>query len=148
MQRAFWVLLPALCGILWLTIQPVAAAPAEFHIAPNGSDQAAGSAQAPFRTLARARDAIRALKRGKGLPEGGARVIIHGGVYRLEEPFTLGPEDPAPRRRPLSTRRRLGSAPSSRVAASSVACASKPTDPGPSRFPRPPDASGFSASSS
>lgn len=101
MQRAFWVLLPALCGILWLTIQPVAAAPIEFHVAPGGNDKAAGTAKAPFRTLARARDAIRALKRGKGLPEGGARVILHGGVYRLEEPFTLGPEDSGTAKAPI-----------------------------------------------
>ncbi|HOJ21134.1 MAG TPA: right-handed parallel beta-helix repeat-containing protein [Armatimonadota bacterium] len=101
MQRAFRTLLLTACAILWLTIQPVAAAPIEFHVAPGGNDKAAGTAKAPFRTLARARDAIRALKRGKGLPEGGARVILHGGVYRLEEPFTLGPEDSGTAKAPI-----------------------------------------------
>lgn len=73
--------------------QAASVAPLVLHVATNGSDQAAGTQKAPYRTLARARDAIRALKQGRKLPAGGVRVLIHGGVYRLNEPFVLGPED-------------------------------------------------------
>jgi hypothetical protein len=68
------------------------AEPLVLHVALTGSDKAAGTAAAPFRTLNGARDAIRSLK-GKGLPPGGVRVAIHSGTYRLAEPFALGPED-------------------------------------------------------
>lgn len=63
------------------------------HVAPGGSDDSPGSEDAPFATLARARDEIRALKRRSGLPDDGVRVIIHDGHHRLEEPLLLGPED-------------------------------------------------------
>ena len=58
-------------AILWLTIQPVAAAPSSSTWRRGGSKfRRQGTAKAPFFTLARLRDAIRALKRGKGPPRG------------------------------------------------------------------------------
>ena len=88
----------AVAGITILllpTALPLAAPaqPLVLHIATDGSDQASGSSEAPFRTLTRARDAIRALKDDTGLPEGGVRVVVRDGVYRLEQPLSLGPED-------------------------------------------------------
>ncbi len=77
------LLLPAAC----------LAAEAVLHVAPDGSDDAAGGEQAPFRTLTRARDEIRGMKQGAGLPEGGVRVVIHSGVHQLDEPLMLTPED-------------------------------------------------------
>lgn len=77
----------------WLTCFSVAAAPAVLHVAVGGDDAAAGTEEAPFRTLQRARDAIREMKGARGLPTGGVRVVIHGGVHRLNEPLALGPED-------------------------------------------------------
>jgi hypothetical protein len=44
-------------------------------------------------TLERARDLIRALKAGKGLPVGGVRVVIGAGHYHLAHTFELGPQD-------------------------------------------------------
>lgn len=79
-----------------------AAKPLVLHVATNGSDKASGTSAAPFRTLTRARDAIRTLKRGKGLPTEGVGVLIHGGTYRLEEPFTLGPKDSGTPSLPIS----------------------------------------------
>jgi hypothetical protein len=72
---------------------PTEAAPVVLHVAPNGNDKALGTEKTPFATLDRARDAIRALKRARKLPPEGARVLIHGGVYRLAQPFALTPED-------------------------------------------------------
>ena len=89
------VAIAGVTGLLLLAAACLAASaePLVLHVATNGSDQASGSEAAPFRTLARARDAIRAMKRDVRLAEGGVRVAVHGGVHRLEEPFALGPED-------------------------------------------------------
>lgn len=83
----------AIGAALGLAAGLATAAPVVLHVAPNGNDKALGSAKAPFRTLARARDAVRALKRKGPLPAGGVRVVVAGGAYRLAEPFALGPED-------------------------------------------------------
>ena len=62
-----------------------------FFVAPDGSDSLGdGSADRPFRTPERARDAIRALP---SLPQGGVAVVFRGGEYRLAETFTLTPAD-------------------------------------------------------
>lgn len=66
---------------------------ADFYVAPDGADANAGTKDAPFATLARARDAVRALKRAGPLPDGGATVWIRGGVYRFDEALRLGQED-------------------------------------------------------
>lgn len=52
----------------------------QFHVSLDGSDAAAGTEAAPFRTIARARDAIRATGGASG-----ATVIIHGGTYYLPD---------------------------------------------------------------
>lgn len=69
------------------------AEPMVLHVAVDGSDEAVGSEAAPFRTLTRARDEVRRVKQAGELPDGGVRVIIHGGVHYLDEPLVLGPED-------------------------------------------------------
>lgn len=72
------------------------AAPAEqtFHVAPAGKDSDPGTADRPFATPRRARDAIRALRR----EQGGAlkqpvTVLFAGGTYRLAAPLDLTPDD-------------------------------------------------------
>ena len=69
---------------------PIRAADAEtvFYVSPDGSDAGDGSAEAPFRTLEAARDAVR----GAG---GNVTVYLHGGTYRLTDPLTFTPEDSA-----------------------------------------------------
>ncbi|MEI6501773.1 MAG: ATP-binding cassette domain-containing protein, partial [Armatimonadota bacterium] len=96
--------LPASTACLTLLLGVCLAAsatPLVLHVASNGSDQAAGTAKAPFRSLTRARDAIRVLKAGKGLPEGGVRVLVHNGVYRLAQPFALTPADSGTAKAPV-----------------------------------------------
>ncbi|MGE9295570.1 MAG: hypothetical protein ACQKBV_04710, partial [Puniceicoccales bacterium] len=60
-----------------------------FWVSPDGNDASDGSRDAPFATLERARDALRELP---GHFAGGV-VNIHGGVYRLNAPLELLPED-------------------------------------------------------
>lgn len=63
------------------------------YVAPDGDDRNSGAVDAPLASLAGARDAIRAIKRATGLPEGGINVRIRGGLYRHEESFLLEEQD-------------------------------------------------------
>jgi len=64
-----------------------------FHVAPTGSDAGAGTVEAPFATVARARDAIRALRQeGQALP-GPVTVLLREGAFRLTETLQFTPED-------------------------------------------------------
>lgn len=81
---------------------------ATFEVAPEGSDANPGSAERPFATLARARDAVRELKRSGGLPEGGVTVEVRGGVYQLAEPLALDEADGGTSNAPVVYRARPG----------------------------------------
>jgi hypothetical protein len=70
---------------------PTPASTINYHVSPTGSDTNNGSAGAPFRTLERARDTIRALPRP--LPAGGVTVFLRGGVHRRTNSFVLGATD-------------------------------------------------------
>ncbi|MHC4354641.1 MAG: right-handed parallel beta-helix repeat-containing protein, partial [Planctomycetota bacterium] len=75
---------------------PVVPAPGKvFHVAPTGSDTADGSQRKPFRTLERARDAVRSLKQSRSgkPPAGGVRIEIGGGEYPWERTLKLTSED-------------------------------------------------------
>ncbi|MDO4570532.1 MAG: right-handed parallel beta-helix repeat-containing protein [Planctomycetia bacterium] len=63
----------------------------EFYVSPDGSDANDGSASAPFATLEKARDAIRAEKSaGKKEPW---EVHLAAGTFSLNAPFALSAED-------------------------------------------------------
>jgi parallel beta-helix repeat protein len=72
-------------ALLLLALAPFANA-GEFHVALKGSDATGdGSAQRPFATLEKARDAARV--------EPGSTVLVHGGTYYREQPLMLTPAD-------------------------------------------------------
>jgi len=79
----------------------VGAVPAAFYVASGGADDNPGTLEKPFATLEKARDAVRLLKRGGGLPEGGATVWLRGGEYFRAEPLTLTPEDSGAEGKPV-----------------------------------------------
>lgn len=66
---------------------------AHYYVATDGDDTAPGTREAPFRTLGRARQAVRDHRASAGLPAGGLVVAIRGGDYPLTETFALGAED-------------------------------------------------------
>ncbi|MBX6770926.1 MAG: right-handed parallel beta-helix repeat-containing protein [Chloroflexi bacterium] len=74
-----------------------------FYVSPSGRDDWSGrlpeprsdGKDGPFASLARARDACRALKESARLT-GPVTVFLRGGRYRLTEPLTLRPEDSGP----------------------------------------------------
>jgi hypothetical protein len=87
----------ALCGAL-------AAHAVELHVAAKGSDSDAGTPDAPFATLARARDAIRELRKSSSIADSGVTVWIHGGTYALAESFLLTAEDSGTPESPITYR--------------------------------------------
>jgi hypothetical protein len=64
----------------------------DFYVAPEGKNTNAGTEEAPFATLERARDEIRARK-GKGQLQGFTTVWVRRGVYRLSQGLVLSSED-------------------------------------------------------
>jgi len=76
-------------------------ASADLFVAPNGNDAWSGRLAAPnaalsdgpFATLARARDAVRDLKKREGGLKRDLTVLIRGGVYRFSATLEFGPED-------------------------------------------------------
>ena len=62
----------------------------EFYLSPAGNDKNSGTKNAPFATLAGARDAARQVKKISTEP---ITVFLRGGVYFLDEPVVFGPED-------------------------------------------------------
>ena len=85
-----WAAVAALLGIVLLTCQ-VTAQEADFWVAPGGSDRNPGTADRPFATIVRARDAVRA-RIGAGL-QADLTVLIRGGTYEQVEPLVFGLED-------------------------------------------------------
>ena len=79
-----------------------AATAAEFYVATDGDDRAAGCIEQPFATLTRARDAIRAWKDSYGgtIPEP-VTVRVRGGMHYLAEPLVLVPTDSGTARCPV-----------------------------------------------
>jgi len=80
------------------------------YVSPNGNDSWSGRlaspnrarTDGPFATLERARDAIRALKKQGGLPDGGVTVWLRGGTYTRLTPFELTAEDSGTPQSPIT----------------------------------------------
>ena len=68
-------------------------AAADLYVAPAGNDANPGTLDRPFATLSRARDAIRSIKAGGGLPSGGMNVWLRGGYYNHSSTLTLDARD-------------------------------------------------------
>lgn len=90
MAKVRKVSLSVMCA---LTLCSVCADASEFYVAADGRDTNLGTQGAPFATLARARDVVRALKQAGPLPDGGVTVWIREGIYRFDTTLQLGPED-------------------------------------------------------
>jgi hypothetical protein len=69
---------------------PKPQAQACFYVAPSGSDDAAGTVEAPFQTVTKARDAVRAINASM---TGDIYVYLRGGDHRITSPITLESKD-------------------------------------------------------
>ncbi len=65
----------------------------QLWVATNGNDSASGGPEAPFRTIARARNEIRQRKTAGELPAEGVVVTVRGGTYQLTQPLDFSPQD-------------------------------------------------------
>ena len=79
-------------SLLLLVPPGVSGASTAFWVSPNGTDKAPGTRQKPFRTLERARDAVRGVNNGR---KQGADFVVYlrEGIYRLERPIILDRRD-------------------------------------------------------
>ena len=68
----------------------------ELFVSPNGDDANPGTIAQPFRSLERARNAVRKLKHDQK-----TRVWLRGGVYQREKPFELTEADSGSERAPI-----------------------------------------------
>ncbi len=105
MGRAGVVRVKSGLGVIVLVLLVLATAFADeatIYVAPDGSDDGAGSEQVPFATVQRARDEVRRLKQTGDLPDGGMRIMLRGGVYYLDEPLSLSPEDSGTAQAPIT----------------------------------------------
>ncbi|MGG4106247.1 Ig-like domain-containing protein [Paenibacillus lautus] len=73
-----------------------------YYVALDGNDSNKGTINKPFRTLEKARDAIRALKAKKGLPRGGVTVYLREGRYERATSFELGLQDSGEAGKPVT----------------------------------------------
>lgn len=64
--------------------------PAGIFVSPSGSDTAAGTFDAPFATVARARDEVRTMNADMSED---IHVFVRGGRYEINETIEFGPED-------------------------------------------------------
>lgn len=73
---------------------PKRPAPAlELFVSQQGTPSGPGTPDRPFASLEQARDAIRTLKRTRGLPPGGVAVTVRSGDYQLTNTFRLETQD-------------------------------------------------------
>lgn len=70
----------------------------EYYVAPDGNNYNAGTAEAPWKTVARALEQIGS---GQTLPNGGVTVWVHGGTYYVEETIVLGSKHSGTPRSPV-----------------------------------------------
>lgn len=98
---ALFVLIGCLPVTGAMAVEPESAG-AVLYVSPNGSDSNAGTEAEPFLTLEKARNAIRALKQGTGLPEGGVTVYLRGGAYSRIGTFLLEEQDSGTADKPIT----------------------------------------------
>jgi len=103
------IYLPLSVALLLVLASFSAGASTTLYVSPAGNDAWSGQSSlpnaketdGPLATLVGARTRIREIKASDGLLEGGIRVELAPGVYRLAEPFTLEAEDSGPPDTPI-----------------------------------------------
>ena len=73
-------------------------------VGTDGDDKNPGTKDKPFKTLEGARNYLRGVKAGKGLPQGGITVHVLGGEYEMTDSFTLSPDDTGSEQTPITYR--------------------------------------------
>jgi hypothetical protein len=79
--------------VLFFYLSAIRLGALELFVSPAGNDANAGSPDAPFATIAQAREKIRAISQDQGLPHGGITVWIAGGIYNQTETLAFDKRD-------------------------------------------------------
>jgi hypothetical protein len=93
-----------LCCLVCFSVQA-----ADFYVATGGSDANPGTQEKPFATIARARDAVRAMI-ARGLTKD-LTVVIRGGTYRVTEPIVFSLKDSGTEEHSITYRAAAGEKP-------------------------------------
>lgn len=97
----------AVCCVASINISSLAYSEPDFvtlYVSDEGNDKNAGTYEAPFATIERARDEIRNIKRTSGLPKDGVCVYIRGGDYSVMETIEFTEEDSGTENSPVTYR--------------------------------------------
>ena len=97
MRRAIWIICSCLALCLQISSLARSILTPTFYVATNGNDQWSGRIatpnaardDGPFRTLQRARDALRNFKRANR--NAALTVMVRGGAYFMSQPLVLTP---------------------------------------------------------
>jgi len=89
-------------ALLMLAIGILETQAQSIHVSPKGSDKNPGTKEKPVASLTAARSLARNYKKAKGLPKGGLNVIIHEGIYDLQQTFQLAEEDAGKKDAPIT----------------------------------------------
>ena len=98
--------LSIICFALFPALAADSTAKADFFVSPKGDDRWSGrladpgDGDGPFATVARAREAVRTLRKAQKEPRT-VRVVLRGGTYYLDRPMEFGPEDSGTERAPV-----------------------------------------------
>ena len=80
---------------------PIPKSSVNLYVAINGNDKNKGTIDKPFASLAKAQDAIRQIKKEKGLPKGGITVFIKGGNYFVTSSVEITADDSGEEGKPV-----------------------------------------------
>lgn len=82
-----------ICAVLSASfaVYSIEEAKTRFYVSENGADTGDGTFENPFKTIFKARDAVRELNAAGLLND--VEVIVRGGVYIMPEVWRMGPED-------------------------------------------------------
>jgi hypothetical protein len=89
-------------GLLMLAIGILETQAQSIHVSPKGSDKNRGTKEKPVASLTAAKALVRNHKKTKGIPKGGLNVIIHEGIYDLQQTFQLSEEDAGKKDAPIT----------------------------------------------
>ncbi len=104
MKPAFASLLLFLAVVVGAQTQPASAPVVEFYVSPQGNDKWSGRKSSPdgddgpFATVSRARDAVREVRKSRKVL---VRVLIREGIYFLDRPLALRPDDSGTEENPV-----------------------------------------------
>ncbi len=91
-----------LFGLLVLAMGILETQAQSIHVSPKGSDKNPGTKEKPVASLTAAKALVRTHKKTKGISKGGLNVIIHGGIYDLQQTFQLAEEDAGKKDAPIT----------------------------------------------